>query len=52
MTYDALDDADLMWGLGTGCGGVARVLLERLDSADFAYWRAHLKCLEAVTRVS
>ena len=30
ITYDATADADLQWGLGLGCNGVVRVLVERL----------------------
>jgi xanthine dehydrogenase accessory factor len=30
VTYDLRDDADEIWGLGVGCNGLLRVLLQRL----------------------
>lgn len=30
LTYDLRDDADEIWGLGIGCNGLIRVLLQRL----------------------
>lgn len=31
VTYDTTSDSDLVWGLGLGCNGVVRVLIERLS---------------------
>ncbi len=31
VTYDLRDDADEIWGLGIGCNGVMRILLQRLN---------------------
>ena len=31
VTYDLRDDADDLWGMGIGCNGVIKVLLQRLD---------------------
>ncbi len=33
VTYDMRDDADELWGLGVGCNGLIRILLQRLDAA-------------------
>jgi xanthine dehydrogenase accessory factor len=32
VTYDLRDDADEIWGLGIGCNGVMKVLLQPLDT--------------------
>jgi xanthine/CO dehydrogenase XdhC/CoxF family maturation factor len=32
ITYDATADEDVQWGLGLGCNGVVRVLIERLTA--------------------
>ena len=34
VTYDLRDDADEIWGMGIGCNGVIKVLLQRLDAED------------------
>jgi xanthine dehydrogenase accessory factor len=31
ITYDLRDDADDLWGMGVGCNGVIKILLQRLD---------------------
>lgn len=31
LTYDLRDDADEIWGLGIGCNGLLRLLVQRLD---------------------
>ncbi len=31
-TYDTTSENDLVWGVGTGCHGIVRILLERVDS--------------------
>jgi xanthine dehydrogenase accessory factor len=36
VTYDLRDEADEIWGMGIGCNGVIKVLLQRL-SADSRY---------------
>jgi xanthine dehydrogenase accessory factor len=32
VTYDLRDEADEIWGMGIGCNGIIKVLLQRLDS--------------------
>ena len=34
VTYDMRDDADDLWGLGLGCRGMMRLLIQRLTAAD------------------
>jgi xanthine dehydrogenase accessory factor len=34
VTYDLRDEADEIWGMGIGCNGVIKVLLQRLDAAS------------------
>lgn len=34
ITYDSMDEDDLIWGLGLGCNGVVQVLVERLETDD------------------
>jgi xanthine/CO dehydrogenase XdhC/CoxF family maturation factor len=34
VTYDMRDDADDLWGIGLGCNGLMRLLLQRLDAAN------------------
>ena len=34
LTYDLRDEADEIWGLGIGCNGLLRLLLQRLDPAS------------------
>jgi xanthine/CO dehydrogenase XdhC/CoxF family maturation factor len=43
--YDMRSPDDVVWGLGLGCGGEVRVLLERLDPPDVP---PHLRFLERV----
>ncbi len=31
LTYDTTSDADIVWGLGLGCNGIVRVLVERVQ---------------------
>lgn len=31
ITYDLRDDADDLWGIGVGCNGILKVLLQKLD---------------------
>lgn len=33
VTYDMREDADDLWGMGLGCRGLMRLLLQRLDAA-------------------
>lgn len=33
LTYDLRDEADEIWGLGIGCNGLLRLLVQRLDEA-------------------
>jgi xanthine dehydrogenase accessory factor len=32
VTYDMRDDADDLWGIGLGCNGIMRLLLQRIDA--------------------
>lgn len=41
VVYDTTSENDLVWGVGLGCHGVVRVVLERIDSA--APWIATLR---------
>jgi xanthine/CO dehydrogenase XdhC/CoxF family maturation factor len=34
VTYDSTSPGDILWGLGLGCTGIARVLLERVRSEE------------------
>jgi len=34
VTYDMRDEADDMWGMGLGCRGMMKLLLQRLDQAN------------------
>ena len=34
ITYDLRDDADDLWGMGVGCNGVIKIILQRLDAAS------------------
>jgi len=34
LTYDASSPADVLWGLGLGCTGIAQVLLERVPTGE------------------
>jgi xanthine/CO dehydrogenase XdhC/CoxF family maturation factor len=56
VTYDLRDEVDDVWGLGVGCNGVIRVLLQpllpRLDYEPFAHLRGCLLGHEAVTVVT
>ncbi|MAF82931.1 MAG: XdhC/CoxI family protein [Gammaproteobacteria bacterium] len=33
ITYDLREDEDAIWGMGVGCDGVIKILLQRLDAA-------------------
>ncbi len=33
ITYDLREDKDSVWGMGVGCDGVIKILLQRLDAA-------------------
>jgi xanthine/CO dehydrogenase XdhC/CoxF family maturation factor len=47
ITYDSAADEDVQWGLGLGCNGVVRVLVERLTPPT---GDRHLTLLDARTR--
>jgi xanthine dehydrogenase accessory factor len=32
VIYDTTDENDLIWGVGTGCHGIVRILLERIEA--------------------
>ena len=36
VTYDSTEDDEVGWGLGLGCNGVVKVLLERIDATSIA----------------
>jgi xanthine/CO dehydrogenase XdhC/CoxF family maturation factor len=38
LTYDTTSDADIVWGLGLGCNGVVRILLESVRSRALPAW--------------
>lgn len=41
ITYDLRSSAEELWGLGVGCEGLMRILLQRLSAAtDFSPWPA------------
>lgn len=45
VTYDLRDEADEIWGLGIGCNGLMRILLQRLEPAsDYEPFRAIAEC--------
>lgn len=46
ITYDSTADEDVQWGLGLGCNGVVRVLIERLTPPT---GNRHLTILDACT---
>jgi xanthine/CO dehydrogenase XdhC/CoxF family maturation factor len=56
VTYDLRDEADDVWGLGVGCNGLIRVLLQpllpRLDYEPFASLRMMAVGREALTIVT
>lgn len=35
LRYDLRNDLDLIWGTGSGCEGVAEILVERLEAVDW-----------------
>src|SRR5207237_992575 len=45
VTYDNRSTEEVVWGLGLGCNGMARILLETLTPASpiMSFWKA---CLE------
>ncbi len=53
VTYDLREDDDTLWGLGLGCQGLVRLLLERVDAGNAfgglglikPYWLAGRHCL-------
>jgi len=49
VTYDSTTDEDdeMAWGLGLGCNGVVRVLLERIPGAEPESYAFLRRCLEA-----
>jgi xanthine/CO dehydrogenase XdhC/CoxF family maturation factor len=49
IAYDSTADEDVQWGLGLGCNGVVRVLIERL-APTAAGGGDHLGLLDACTR--
>jgi xanthine/CO dehydrogenase XdhC/CoxF family maturation factor len=48
VTYDTTAENDLVWGVGLGCHGVVRVLLERIDAPPA--WAAELRAATAARR--
>jgi xanthine/CO dehydrogenase XdhC/CoxF family maturation factor len=45
ITYDLRDEADEIWGLGIGCNGLIRLLLQRLDAAgDYEPFATLARC--------
>jgi len=42
VVYDMRSPDDIVWGLGLGCDGEVRVLLERLDPARSPQWLSHV----------
>ena len=48
VTYDTTAENDLVWGVGLGCHGVVRVLLERIDAPPT--WAAELRAATAARR--
>ena len=34
VTYDLRDDADDLWGIGVGCNGIMKILLQKLDAGS------------------
>ena len=48
VTYDTTAENDLVWGVGLGCHGVVRVLLERIDTPPA--WAAELRAATAARR--
>jgi xanthine/CO dehydrogenase XdhC/CoxF family maturation factor len=50
LTYDLRDENDDLWGLGIGCNGLFRVLLQPLSPAnDYAPFGAIAACLQGDT---
>ncbi len=45
ITYDTTKDENSIFGLGMGCRGVVRILLETIENADFLF-RVFQVCLE------
>jgi xanthine dehydrogenase accessory factor len=37
VVYDTTDENDLVWGVGLGCNGIVRLLIERIDRAPPAF---------------
>jgi xanthine dehydrogenase accessory factor len=49
LTYDLRDEADGLWGLGIGCNGVIKVLLQPLtDDNNYEPFRAIARCQRSV----
>src|SRR5262245_59616822 len=38
LTHDTTSDADIVWGLGLGCNGVVRILLESVRAHALPAW--------------
>lgn len=47
VTYDTLQDNDLVWGMNLGCPGVVRVFIERVPAARPAWMHAVAANIEA-----
>jgi xanthine dehydrogenase accessory factor len=43
VRYDLRGDLDLIWGTGSGCEGLADILVERLDRDPFSGWLGELE---------
>ncbi len=53
VTYDLRDSADELWGLGVGCNGLLRVLLQPLLTAnDYQPFGAIAECLAGTRRAA
>lgn len=44
VTYDTTSDEDIVWGLGLGCNGLVRVLIEPITPKQTAYVEFLSKC--------
>lgn len=43
LRYDTTEENDLVWGVGTGCSGVAHVVVERLPARERPSWLGALR---------
>lgn len=49
VTYDTKSENDLLWGTGTGCHGVVKILLERVSA--YPEWAEHVLSAQQHRRV-